>query len=246
MTVLSRLSLVLGLMLAPLSASAQGIPIPLQPQRDRAPAQQAPQQQTPTAQPAPAARAIERNAAPPKVPSQDAMTAVARANAWLNSSHTLIAEFVQIGADGRKTEGELYVQRPGRLRFEYASPATLQIVADGTSVAVRDKRLATQDLYFINQTPLKFLLKSDIDISRDTRILDVKTDAKTTSIYIEDKATFGGTSRIRLVFDTQTSVLLQWTVIDPQGFETLVRLSNHDLKTKPPADLFRIDMQRFN
>lgn len=241
---LSRLLLLLAFLAAPLSVHAQGIPIPLQPQRDRAPTQ-APQQPTPAAQP-PAARAIERNAAPPKVPTQDAMSAVARANAWLNSSQTLIADFIQVGGDGRRTQGELYVQRPGRLRFEYASPATLQIIADGTSVAVRDKKLATQDLYFINQTPLKFLLKSDIDIGRDTRILDVKTDAKTTSIYIEDKATFGGTSRIRLVFDTQSSVLQQWTVIDPQGFETLVRLSNHDLKTKPSADLFRIDMQRFN
>jgi outer membrane lipoprotein-sorting protein len=236
------LSLLLGLVAAPLVASAQGIPIPLQPQRDRAPTQST----SPAPAPAPAARAIERNAAPPKVPSQDAMSAVQRANAWLNSSQTLIADFTQIGGDGRKTEGELYVQRPGRLRFEYASPATLQIIADGTSVAVRDKKLATQDLYFINQTPLKFLLKSDIDISRDTRILDVKTDAKTTSIFIEDKATFGGTSHIRLVFDTQTSVLQQWTVTDPQGYETLVRLSNHDVKTKPPSDLFKIDMQRFN
>lgn len=241
MNVLSRLSL-LAFLAAPLAAHAQGVPIPLQPQRDRPPAQQGPA----PAPAAPAARAIERNAAPPKVPSQDAMTAVQRANAWLNSSQTLVADFMQIGGDGRKTEGELYVQRPGRLRFEYASPATLQIIADGTSVAVRDKRLATQDLYFINQTPLKFLLKSDIDIGRDTRILDVKTDAKTTSIYIEDKATFGGTSRIRLVFDTQTSALMQWTVVDPQGFETLVRLSNVDLKTKPPSDLFKIDMQRFN
>ena len=60
------------------------------------------------------------------------------------------------------TDGTLYVQRPGRLRFEYARPATLEIIADGTSVAVRDRKLATQDVYFIGQTPLKFLLKERI------------------------------------------------------------------------------------
>lgn len=240
----SRLVLTLLLTLAPAMAMAQAIPLP--PPRNISPSKAAPEKPATTPAPAPAASAIERNAAPPKVPTQDAATAVQRANAWLNSSRTLVADFVQISADGRKTEGELFVQKPGRLRFEYASPATLQIIADGTSVAIRDKRLATQDLYFIGQTPLKFLLKEQIDIGRDTKILGVTNDAKTTAILIEDKATFGGTSRIKLVFDAQTSALRQWTVVDPQGYETLVSLSNVDTSSKPPADLFKIEMQRFN
>ena len=221
----------LGLLLCGFSAQAfaQGAPLQLQPPK-----------------PAPAAAAIDRNAAPPKVPTQDAAAAVQKANGWFNTSSTLVADFVQVGGDGKRTEGKLYVQKPGRLRFEYASPATLEIVADGTSVAVRDRKLATQDLYFIAQTPLKFLLKEQIDISKDTKILGVDMTPNATSILIEDKATFGGTSRIKLVFDPQTNSLKQWTVIDPQGFETLVSLFNVDVKRKPPADLFKINQERFN
>jgi outer membrane lipoprotein-sorting protein len=209
-------------------ALAQGAPLQLQPQRP------------------PAAAAIARVAPPPKVASQDAAALIQKANAWFNSNATLVSDFNQVGADGRRTSGKLYVQKPGRLRFEYAAPATLEIVADGTSVAVRDKKLATQDLYFISQTPLKFLLKPDIDISRDTRILDVIANAQATTILIEDKATFGGTSRIKLIFDPQTSALRQWSVVDPQGFETLVTLSNMDLHKKPNPELFKINMERFN
>ena len=44
----------------------------------------------------------------------------------------MIGDFVQIGPDGRKSEGKLYVQRPGKIRFEYAQPATMEIVSDGT------------------------------------------------------------------------------------------------------------------
>ncbi len=176
----------------------------------------------------------------------DAANAVEHANAWFNANPTLIADFVQIGADGKRTQGRLSVLKPGRLRFEYASPATLEIVADGTSVAVRDRRLATQDVYFISQTPLKFLLKEKIEIARDTKILGVTMDPKAISILIEDRATFGGVSRINLVFDAQTSALKQWTVIDPQGYETQVMLSNLDLKTRPSADLFKINTDRFN
>ena len=227
------LAALLGLPLGSGGALAQGAPIPLPPPR-------------PPSLQAPAATAIEKMAAPPKAATMDAASAIQRANAWFNSSPTMVSDFVQIGADGRRSEGKLYVLKPGRLRFEYASPATLEIIADGTSVAVRDRRLATQDVYFISQTPLKFLLKEQTDLSRDTRILGVNQESKTATISIEDKATFGGTSRLTLVFDAQTSVLKQWTVIDPQGYETLVTLSNVDLKSRPPSDLFKINTDRLN
>ena len=242
-TALACLSLTLQV--AASCAHAQGAPIPLPPPRPRGLGVTAP---PPAIAPAtnPAAAAINKNAAPPRAATMDAATAVERANAWLNANPTMVSDFVQIGADGKRTTGKLYVFKPGRLRFEYASPATLEIIADGTSVAVRDRKLATQDVYFISQTPLKFLLKEQVDIGRDTKILGVTMDAKSTTISIEDKATFGGVSRLSLVFDAQTSALRQWTVFDPQGYETLVTLSNVDLQSRPSRDLFRINTDRFN
>lgn len=195
---------------------------------------------------APASQAITKQAPTPGKPSLDATTAVSRANAWFNANLIMVADFVQMGADGKRTDGKLYVQRPGRLRFEYAPPATLEIIADGTSVAVRDRKLATQDVYFISQTPLKFLLKDKIDIARDTQILDMKSDDRSVMILIEDKATFGGTSRIRLVFDAVNFSLRQWTVTDPQGYETLVSLSNIEFAQRPDPALFKINYERFN
>ncbi len=194
----------------------------------------------------PASQAIARQAPASEKASIDQGTAIAKANAYFNSNLTMIADFVQLSADGRRTDGKLYVQRPGRLRFEYARPATLEIIADGTSVAVRDRKLATQDVYFIGQTPLKFLLKEKIDLAKDTQILDMKADDKSVAIFVEDKATFGGTSRIRLVFDTANFSLRQWTVTDPQGYETLVSLSNINLTQKPDMSLFKINYERFN
>jgi outer membrane lipoprotein-sorting protein len=192
-------------------------------------------------------RAISRQA-PAQSTKQpmDAATAITRANAYFNTNLTMVADFIQLGADGRRTDGKLFVLRPGKLRFEYAKPATLEIIADGTSVAVRDRKLATQDVYFIGQTPLKFLLKEKIDIARDTKVLEVRADEKSVSILIEDRATFGGTSRIRLVFDAANFGLRQWTVTDPQGFETLVSLTNIDLAQRPDPSLFRINYERFD
>ena len=161
-----------------------------------------------------------------------AAPAIQKANAWFNAAQTMVGDFVQIGPDGRKSEGKIYVQRPGKLRFEYAQPATMEIVADGTSVIIRDRKLATQDTYFLAQTPLKFLLKDNIDLNKDVRVQAVTGDGATTSISVEDKATFGGTSHIRLTFDTKTSALTQWIVTDPQGYDTKVSLYNLDLARK--------------
>ena len=199
-------------------------------------AQGAPMQLGPRKPVVAAPKAVMGKAAP-----VDTASAIARANETLNASNVLTADFVQIAADGHRSEGKLSVQRPGRMRFEYNSPATLTIVADGTTVAIQDRKLHTQDPYFIGQTPLKFLLKEQVDISRDTKVLDVTSEGASTSVFIEDKATFGGTSKIKLTFDSASFALKQWKVVDAQGFETLVSLFNVDTARKPDPALFKID-----
>jgi outer membrane lipoprotein-sorting protein len=173
-----------------------------------------------------------------------AAEAIKRANAYLDGAQSMIADFVQIGADGKRSEGKLSLQRPGRMLFQYAPPDRLEIVADGRSVAVRDQKMNTQDLYFIGQTPLKFLLADHIDIARDTKVMQVTSDAGAVSIVIEDKATFGGSATITLLFDPATFALKQWTVLDAQGLQTTVTLFNVDLLTQPDPSLFKIDEQR--
>jgi len=177
------------------------------------------------------------DAAQPQMTPEEA---VSRADAYLDSARMMTADFVQIGPDGQRTEGQLYVDRPGRMLFHYDAPARLEIVADGRSVAVRDQKLDTQDLYFIAQTPLKFLLKDHVDLAKDTTVKRVTVDENAATIEIEDKATFGGSAEIALVFDPDSFALKQWTVIDAQGFQTVVSLFNVDLTSKPDPDLFHI------
>lgn len=169
---------------------------------------------------------------------------IEKANAYFAGTQTMVSDFTQIGGDGRRTDGKLFVDKPGRMLFTYAPPANLEIVADGTSVAVIDRKLHTQDLYFISQTPLKFLLNDRMDLARDTKILDASSDAQSASVMIEDHATFGGTTQIRLTFSRDPFALKQWTVVDPQGYETVVSLSDVDLATKPDPTIFQIHQER--
>ena len=180
----------------------------------------------------------ERDAALPSLSPDEIVT---KADDFLNSTRFMSADFVQIGPDGKRSEGLLVVQRPGRMLFRYKPPQHMEIVANGRSVAVRDLKLGTQDLYLIAQTPLKFLLSDHIDLSKDTKVKRVEMDGRAATIEIEDKATLGGKSDITLVFDPETFELKQWTVIDPQGFRTLVTLFALDLVTKPDPTWFYVD-----
>jgi outer membrane lipoprotein-sorting protein len=166
---------------------------------------------------------------------------VDKVSAYLSRVHVMSGSFAQIGADGRRTGGNFYVQKPGKVRFEYDPPSPIDIIADGSSVVVRDRKLATQDLYPLSQTPLRFLLADRIDLMRDTHVTAVTADELFVSIVVEEKQALVGTSRLMMMFDAKSLELRQWVVTDPQGFDTTIAVSNLDSNRRPDPNLFRID-----
>jgi outer membrane lipoprotein-sorting protein len=167
-----------------------------------------------------------------------------KVSAYLTSVQTMVGNFVQIGPDGGRTEGSFYIQKPGRVRFTYNPPSPIDIIADGSSVVVRDRKLSTQDLYPLSQTPLRYLLADHIDLLRDTNVVSVTTDDTFTTVVIEQKQVMIGTSRLMMMFDAKDLGLKQWTVTDPQGFDTTVAVYNLDTAKKPDPNLFVINYAR--
>jgi outer membrane lipoprotein-sorting protein len=208
----------------------------------------APAQTVPLPQPAPKQRTAPAAAAKPATPSlaesisteagQHAL--VDRVSLYLSTIQTLVGNFVQVGPDGRKTEGKFYIAKPGRVRFEYDPPSPIEVVADGSSVVVHDRRLDTKDLYPLSQTPLRFLLADRIDLWNDTKVVSVGADDKYVTVSIEERTFVIGTSKLMMMFNAKDFQLLQWTVTDPQGYETTVGVYNLDMKQKPDPNLFRI------
>src|SRR5437588_12215484 len=60
-----------------------------------------------------------------------------KVSSYLSSLQTLVGNFVQVASDGSKTKGDFYIQKPGKLRFEYDAPTPIAIIADGSSLVVR-------------------------------------------------------------------------------------------------------------
>ena len=166
----------------------------------------------------------------------------AKISTYLSSLQNLIGNFVQVGPDGSKTKGQFFIQKPGKVRFEYDSPNPIAIVADGSMVAVRDRNLSTQDLYPLSQTPLRFLLSDRIDLMKDTNVVSVTADDLFVSITIEERQLLTGTSRLMLMVGAKDGQLKQWTVTDPQGYDTTVAVYNLDTSRKIDPGMFKIDL----
>jgi outer membrane lipoprotein-sorting protein len=167
-----------------------------------------------------------------------------KVSAYLSSVQTMVGNFVQVGPDGSRTEGTFYIQKPGKVRFEYNPPSPIDIIADGSSVVVRDRKLATQDLYPLSQTPLRFLLADRIDLLRDTDVVKVTADDTFVTVVIEEKQVMLGTNRLMIMFSAKDLALKQWTVTDPQGYDTTVAVYNLDSSKKPDPNMFTINYQR--
>lgn len=157
-----------------------------------------------------------------------------------NSVREMNGRFTQVEADGARSTGRFYISKPGRIRFQYDRPSVLDIVSDGTDVVVRDRRLNTQDLYPLSQTPLRYLTNERIDLLRDARVVSVFNDQDMVSVTIEERGNFTE-GQLTLYFDASNFSLRQWTITDARGNETAVTVSGVTTNQRNNPQLFAID-----
>lgn len=164
--------------------------------------------------------------------------ALAQASAALNQQQRLQGRFRQTAADGSVTAGRFYLQRPGRLRFEYDAPAQLLIVADGSIVAVQDIAMRSTNRSPLRSTPLFFVLKSDINLDRDTRVTRVVRQGAWLYVTARDRSGQAD-GEITLHLYGSNLDLRSWDVVDGAGSRTRIALSDVSRPSSIDARLFR-------
>lgn len=173
----------------------------------------------------------------------NASSAQAIANHF-SSVRTMTGEFVQFGPSGEQTGGKFYIERPGKVRFDYEAPSNVQVISDGTSLVVQNRKLQTADVYPLGKTPLKLLLDRQIDLS-GSKVQSVKQDDELTTIKLADKSVFGD-STITMMFDSKSYELRQWTITDAQGKDTTVMIFNVQNGVSFDPSTFAIDYRKVN
>ncbi|WP_296427153.1 outer membrane lipoprotein carrier protein LolA [Yoonia sp.] len=151
---------------------------------------------------------------------------LAQISQYLNQMQTAQGGFTQINPDGTIATGQVFIKRPGRIRFEYAPPERSMVIAGGGQLAIFDPRSNTgPDRYPLNQTPLNIILQRDVDFERARMVTGRTSDGTTTTVTAQDPdhPEYGN---IQLVFTANPIELRQWIVTDDLGTATTIILND--------------------
>lgn len=168
----------------------------------------------------------------------DASQAAQKIADHFSAVKSMTGEFVQFGPNGEQTGGKFFIDRPGKLRFNYEEPSPIRVISDGKGVVIGNGKLKTWDLYPLSSTPLKLLLSERIDLSKQM-VQSVTEEPDLTTIVLGDRSVFGK-STISMMFDPETYALKQWTIRDAQGKDTSVMIYNVQTGVQFDKSVFQI------
>lgn len=168
--------------------------------------------------------------------------ALDRVSAYLNGVHTMKGSFIQIDPDGQIDQGEFYIDKPGRMRFEYDAPNPILIVCDGTTVAVQNRKLNTIDHYPLWSTPLDLILSDDLNLKKNASVAGVSREPG--ELIVRARAASSKVNgNLSMVFTDPDIELRQWTIVDAQGLSTTVSLRDVQQNVTLDPQLFKLPEQ---
>jgi outer membrane lipoprotein-sorting protein len=168
---------------------------------------------------------------------------VARIEDYFNRITTLEARFLQLSPNGRFAQGSLYMQRPGRLRFEYDDPVPYLLIADGSQVIFYDRELDTPSYVSIGATPLEFLLAETVSLDNGVEVHKIERGPGVMRITLsmEGKADEG---LVQITFSERPFALKKWTLIDAEGQALHVAILDPRFDVELDPALFKFDNKK--
>lgn len=148
-----------------------------------------------------------------------------RVEDYLNSLTTVIADFTQAAPDGSLATGKFYLQRPGKMRWEYNPPTPILMVSNGGTMTYFDRELAQTSYIPIEDTPAGILVKKHITLTGELAVkrLEENPGVVRITLYQPEKADNG---ELTLEFSDQPLALRNLSAVDATGQETTVSFTN--------------------
>ena len=183
-------------------------------------------------------------ALPAYEPTPQDRTDLARIETYLDSLRTLKAHFLQVAPNGAISQGTVWLERPGRMRFQYDPPSPLLLVAGHGLVVFHDKSLNQTSNIPLGQTPLGILLADHVRLQGDVTVTAMQRLPGQIQVSLIRTAS-PGDGTLTLVFADNPLTLRQWTVLDAQRQETRVTLYNAETGGQFDPKLFEFIDPRF-
>jgi len=165
---------------------------------------------------------------------------VQQAQAYLQTLTSAQGTFVETGPGGQRREGRFYLQRPGKMRFEYTSPAGLLVVSDGYNVKRYDPRLNNFQQVPLGRTPLSTFLARNVRLDQGVRIDRVtRMSSGAFAITARDSGR-PNDGAVVLAFAGDPMRLHEWTITDAQGARTRTQLTALQPASNLASSLFQL------
>ncbi|HUB12422.1 MAG TPA: outer membrane lipoprotein carrier protein LolA [Acetobacteraceae bacterium] len=163
--------------------------------------------------------------------------------AYLNAIHTLRAHFLQVAPDGAMSQGTVWLERPGRVRFQYDPPAPFLLVAGGGMLSFEDKSIQQVSQIPLFTTPLSILLADRINLGGPVTVTGIRRlPAQLEVTLVRTNSPHDGS--LTLLFTQNPLTLRQWSVRDAQDRVTHVTLYNIEQGMPLEPSLFHFNDPR--
>lgn len=151
---------------------------------------------------------------------------IQKVTTYFNQMGDMKGGFVQVSADNKRLRGKFYIRRPGQFRFEYNLPSKQIVVSDGKDLVIQDMDLKNESRWGLDQTPFRVLLRKDVDLLKDAKILEVSETEDRFVMALQDKNP-DTPGRIKLFLQKKPALeLKEWITTDAQGLDTKVELQD--------------------
>ena len=169
---------------------------------------------------------------------------IARIEAALAQLRTLKSRFLQVAPDGRTSTGTAWLQRPGRMRFQYDPPSPFLLVGGNGLLVFHDAQLKQTSNIPLGSTPLGILLREQVRLSGEVTVTGIARAPGQLQVSLARTAS-PAEGTLTLAFTDNPLALRQWTVIDAQRLETRVALTDIELGGSFDQALFTFIDPRF-
>ena len=181
-------------------------------------------------------------ALPVALPARAQSVNVSAVNTYLTGLRSAQGRFTQTNPDRTTQTGTFYLQKPGRIRFEYDKPKGAMVIADGRWVGVFDpKSNRNPTRYPLDKTPLSLLLRDRLSLTEPGLVQGATRDARGTEITVVDPR-MPKEGRMVMSFTDSPIALSQWVITTKAGQTTRVALDDVRTGVQLDRSLFNIEL----
>ncbi len=165
---------------------------------------------------------------------------VHRLEEYLSTMTTIVSDFTQVAPDGTLTNGRFFLERPGKMRWQYNPPTPILMVSNGSELVYYDYELEQVSHIPLDSTLIGFLARPVIRFDKDVGIVafSEKSDVISVTLAQLDKPDDG---QLMLEFSDKPLTLRNMVITDATQQVTTVSLNNarYGIKIDPENFIFR-------